>query len=93
MLIDLLCCRTRTHVLADALHHGSAAAVLHNLGQAVVVAVVVTPRLAPAAQTAPGAHRAVAAPGHHLCVRHAAEQPRVCVQRSADDTDRIPLRR
>ena len=91
MLIDWLYRRTRTHVLADALHHGSAAAVLHNLGQAVLV--LVAPRLAPAAQTAPGAHGAVAAPGHHLCVRHAAEQPRVCVQRSADDTDRIPLRR
>ena len=92
MLIDWLCRRTRTHVLADALHHGSAAAVLHNLGQAVVL-VLVAPRLAPAAQTAPGAHRAVATPGHHLCVGYAAEQPRVCVQRSADDTDRIPLRR
>ena len=37
--------------------------------------------LVPAAQTAADAHCAVSA-GHHLCVGHADEQPRVCVQRT-----------
>ena len=84
--------RARTHVLANALHHGSATTVLHNLGQIPLLRLLQL-ALASTTQTAPSPHLAISAPSHHLCVRHPAEQPRVCVQRSSYVTDRIPLRR
>ena len=71
--------RARTHVFADALHHGTTAALIHNLGPRRRVAPppphpppsIVAPT--PATQTAPGADGAVAAPSHHVRVWHAAE--------------------
>ena len=68
--------RPRSHVLADALHRGAAAALVHRLGH---VAPGPSVAATTTAQTAPGACHTVAAPGHHVRVGHAAEQPRVCV--------------